>query len=153
MTERSDTTDGGDGDDEGDTPQEHCSHHDMSGNTPLSVSIATAIGDATGTDPLRLPPLGRVVDLDFDALDDLFTTASAISDGDDGTAATGDDGAGDERADDSAAGTVDTVGTDGGDDAGSGVDAGRSRTTVRFFYDGHEVVVHGDGRIRVREAE
>lgn len=73
-------TDAGDTiDDGGDAVDESASHqyvlrHDVSESKPLSVSIATAIGEVTGTDPLSLPPLGREVDADFDALGALSTT-------------------------------------------------------------------------------
>jgi len=39
-----------------------------------------------------------------------------------------------------------------GVDGRSDIDAGRSRTTVRFFDHGHEVIVHAGGRIRVRDS-
>ena len=143
MTDASDTTDGSGDAADGSAPHEHCSYHDVDEGKPLSVSIATAIGEVTGTDPLDLPPLGREVDVDFDALDALFTTATDGTTADSRTVET------DETATDSA--TVDGASGDSVDGR-SDIGAGRSRTTVRFFYHGHEVIVHADGRIRVRDA-
>lgn len=68
MTEPGEVPDDASGD-----PNAGASATATSSGDPLSVRIATAVGAATDTDPLDLPPLAATIDPD--AVQDLFADA------------------------------------------------------------------------------
>lgn len=48
-------------------------------DAPLSVTLVNALATVTDTDPTELPPLGRVFNIDFDMVDDLFCPSQTDS--------------------------------------------------------------------------